>query len=288
MLITRRGDDLVLVDQNEHGRLAGEFTTRWGNSSFDAPTRRENVQLGTARHDDGWREADAEPLFNTEEQRPLHFLEVAMEEHMPLYQRGVDRVYAEDAYAGLLVSMHWTGLYRNRWGMQEGGVGIKPAATPLDKIREQHVADEEQRWAETKKSLIKNTIRSDFEANLWYHYDLLQIWDLFSLYTALGDITPDSSPAVPLASQLSSIDQQPGPRTIQLAPTAVGGRRVDLTINPIKPGVVTVDPFPFDGDVVATLSAQRIPDRTYRDQTDLNTALTAAEPTTLECRFTKP
>lgn len=287
MLITRRGDYLVLVDQNEHGRLAGEFTTRWGNSSFDAPTRRENVQLGTARHDDGWREADAEPLFNTEEQRPLHFLEVAMEEHMPLYQRGVDRVYAEDAYAGLLVSMHWTGLYRNRWGMQEGGVGIKPTTTPLDKIREQHVAEEEQRWAETKKSLIKNTIRSDFEANLWYNYDLLQIWDLFSLYTALADIAPDSSPAVPLASQLSSIDQKPGPRTIQLAPTAVGGRRVDLTINPIKPGVVTVDPFPFDGDVVATLSAQRIPDRTYRDQTDLNAALTAAEPTTLECRFTK-
>lgn len=243
MLITRRGTDLVLVDQNEHGRLAGEFTTRWGNSSFDAPTRRENVQLGTARHDDGWREADAEPLFNAEEQRPLHFLEIPMEEHMPLYQRGVDRVYAEDAYAGLLVSMHWTGLYRNRWGMQEGGVGIKPTANPLDEAREQHVAEEEQRWAETKKSLIKDTIRSDFEANLWYHYDLLQIWDLFSLYTALADITPENSPAVPLAPRLSSIDQQPGPRTIQLVPTAVGGRRVDLLVNPVKPGVVTVDPF---------------------------------------------
>lgn len=287
MLVTRRDENLVLVDQNEHGRLAGEFTLRWGNSDFDAPTRRENVQLGTARHDDGWREADDEPLFNSEAQRPLHFLEIPLEDHMPLYQRGVDRIYEEDAYAGLLVSMHWTGLYRNRWGMQEGGVGIKPTTTPLDEIREKHVAEEEQRWADTKKSLIKSSIRSDFEASLWYHYDLLQVWDLFSLYAALGDINPADTPAVPLASTLMSIDQNPGPRMIQLAPSAVGGRRTDLTLTPVKPGVVTVDPFPFDNEVVATLAARSIPDRAYRDQADLDTALAAAEKVELECRFTK-
>ncbi|MFD2472673.1 DUF3891 family protein [Amycolatopsis silviterrae] len=288
MLITRRGGDLVLVDQNEHGRLAGDLTLRWGNSGFDAPTRRDQVRIGTARHDDGWLEADAEPLFNAEAQRPLHFLEIPLEDHLPLYQRGVDRIYQEDAYAGLLVSMHWTGLYRNRWGMQDGGVGIDPAATPLDEIREKHVAEEEQRWAETKKSLVKDSVRSDFEARLWYHYDLLQVWDLFSLYASLADTSPGDGPAVPLASTLRSIDQRPGPRVIQLAPSRIGGPRTDLTLTPVKPGVVVVDPFPFDGEVVATLSARAIPDRAYTGQDDLAAALGAAEERTLECRFAKP
>lgn len=288
MLITRRGSDLVLVDQNEHGRAAGDLTLRWGNQNFEAPTQRDHVQLGTAKHDDGWREADAEPLFNAEAQRPLHFLEIPLEDHLPLYQRGVERIYDEDAYAGLLVSMHWTGLYRNRWGLQDGGVGIAPTATPLDEIREKHVAAEEQRWAEIKKSLTTDGIRSDFEARLWYHYDLLQVLDLFSLYASLADATPGAEPAVPLATQLKSIDQRSGPRTIQRVPSRPVGPRADLTLTPVKPGVVTVDPFPFEDEVVVSLAARVIPDRAYTDQAEVDTALAQATTTTLETRFTKP
>lgn len=287
MLVTRRGGDLVLVDQNEHGRLAGELTPRWGNADFAAPTMREHVQLGTARHDDGWREADAEPLYNADAQRPLHFLEIPLEDHMPLYQRGVDRIYQEDSYAGLLVSMHWTGLYRNRWGMQSGGVGIKPMSTPLDEIREKHVAEEEQRWAETKKSLVKDGIRSDFEARLWYHYDLLQVWDLFSLYVSLADITPADTAPLPLASTLKSVDQQPGPREIQLVPSRIAGPRVQMRLTPVRPGVVEVDPFPFDGDVSVSLAARAIPDRAYLDRERAVEALAGARRVELECRFTK-
>lgn len=287
MLITRREGNLVLVDQNEHGRLAGELTLRWGNADFEAPTLREHVALGTARHDDGWLEADAEPLFNEEEGRPLQFLEIPLEDHMPLYQRGVERVYEEDPYAGLLVSMHWTGLYRNRWGMQEGGVGFSTKATPLDEIREKHVEEEERRWAEAKKSLIKGGTRSEFEARLWYHYDLLQVWDLFSLYASVADTNPGDTPAVALASQLKSLDQTPGPRTVQMAPDRVGGKHLDLTLTPVRPGVIEVDPFPFDADVATTLAARVIPDRLYRDRADLDDALRSAERATLECRFTK-
>lgn len=288
MLITRRGSDLVLVDQNEHGRAAGDLTLRWGNADFEAPTMRDHVRLGTAKHDDGWREADAEPLFNAEAGRPLHFLEIPLEDHLPLYERGVERIYGEDAYAGLLVSMHWTGLYRNRWGMQEGGVGIAPTATPLDEIREKHVAAEEQRWAETKKSLTTDGIRSDFEARLWYHYDLLQVFDLFSLYASLADVTPSDDPAVPLASRLRSIDQTAGARTIANVPSRPVGPRAEITLTPVTTGVVTVDPFPFETEVVISLAARTIPDRIYADQADVDAALAGAATTTLETRFTAP
>jgi len=110
MLISRRNGDLYLVEQLEHARLCGDLVGRWGNDGFAVPEPLESVRLGAAMHDEGWREADQEPLFNAEAGRPLHFLEIEMREHVPLYGRGVDRAFATDPYAGRMVSMHWTGL----------------------------------------------------------------------------------------------------------------------------------------------------------------------------------
>src|SRR4051794_15150777 len=129
MLISRREDKLVLVDQNEHARLAGDICAHWGNESFRRPDYHGHARIAAEIHDEGWREFDAQPLLNTEEARPLHFLEIDMGVHIPLYRRGVDAAFARDPYAGLLVSMHWTGLYRSRWGMQSGRV-LRMPGTP--------------------------------------------------------------------------------------------------------------------------------------------------------------
>ncbi|MDQ6817474.1 MAG: DUF3891 family protein, partial [Actinomycetota bacterium] len=124
MLVSRRDGRLLLIEQNEHGRLSGELCAHWGNELFSRPPHRASAQIAAATHDDGWLEADDTPLFNRDEGRPLHFLEIDMQDHVPLYGRGVERVYRRDLYAGLLVSMHWTGLYRRRWGEQRGGVFV--------------------------------------------------------------------------------------------------------------------------------------------------------------------
>ena len=287
MLISRRNGDLHLVKQIEHARLCGDMVSRWGNERFDTPEPAESVRLGAAMHDEGWREADEQPLFNSEAGRPLHFLEIGMEEHVPLYGRGVDRAFDTDTYAGMMVSMHWTGLYRARWGMQAGRVEFAD-----EKLQNEAVEREEQRWIDVKRELLADmdVRRSDFEAALWHHYDLLQVWDLLSLYVCLIDLTPaDDAAPRPVPETLKAIDQEPGPRTIGSVPAGVAGERVDFELRAVEPGVVTVDPYPFDEDEVDwSVSAKVIPNRAYEGREDAAETLAGARETTIACRMKRP
>ena len=76
--------------------------------------------IAAAHHDDGWYAMDAGPTYNEEERRPAALLEVPLTTTVPNYGPGVDSVYERDPYAGILASMHWTGLYSARWGVQDG------------------------------------------------------------------------------------------------------------------------------------------------------------------------
>jgi hypothetical protein len=115
VIVSRRDDAFSLVDQVEHGRVAGELAAHWGNELFESPTPRTSVCTAAAKHDEGWRAWDAQILLNEVEKRPLHFLEIDTDEHIRLYWQGVERVSLADVYAGVLVGMHWTGIYRGRW-----------------------------------------------------------------------------------------------------------------------------------------------------------------------------
>lgn len=287
MLISRRGNDLVLIEQNEHGRLAGDIAAHWGNAQFAGPLRRESALAAAAMHDEGWREADAQPLFNAAQARPLHFLEIDMEDHVPLYGRGVDRVFEHDPYAGLLVSMHWTGLYRSRWGVQSGGVDFKRGSSKLEQLQDAAVAGEEQRWIEIKQELMRDTRRSDLEAGLWHSYDLLQGWDLLALYLPLFDVRPADSLGVrPLVSTLRSIDQDGGPYLIEAMPREIAGERADLVLRPVADGIVTVDPYPFDADTVEfQVSGRAIPDRRYASAQEAADTIAQAPEITLTCQM---
>lgn len=284
MLISRRNGELFLVDQVEHARLCGELAAHWGNERFAPPEPREGARIGAAMHDEGWREADEQPLYNPAAQRPLHFLEIDMAEHVPLYGRGVDRTFATDSYAGLLVSMHWTGLYRSRWGMQEGRVEFAD-----DALQDEAVDNEERRWIEVKRSLAREMRRSDLELGLWHNYDLLQAWDLLSLYVCLLDHTPANGvPAVPVPRTLKAIDQEPGARTIDSVPVSVGGERVDILLEAIEPGVVRADPYPFDvDDLECAVTARVIPDVPYDSADAAARVMADARSETIACRMTR-
>lgn len=289
MLISRRDGRLVLVTQTEHARLAGEIAAAWGNDLFSASTPPDSVRTAAAMHDDGWAEADDEPLINHEEARPLHFLEIAMEDHIPLYGRGVDRTFAADPYAGLLVSMHWTGLYRSRWGLQQGRLQWSQDAR-VEQLQDEAVEAQERRWIDVKRELLAETRRSDFEAELWHNYDKLQSWDLLSLYVCLIDLTPAPGvEPVPVPSTLKSIDQAPGPRTIGAVPLAVGGERVEITLRAVEPGVVTLDPYPFaEPEIDFEVGATAIPDRRYADSADARAAIDGGEAVAIRCRMKRP
>lgn len=268
MLITRRGSDLYLVKQVDHGELAGQLAGAWGNESFEAPTPFDSACTAAAKHDEGWRPWDDRPAFNQHEARPLHFLEISMEDHIPLYHAGVEAVAKLDAYAGVLVGMHWTGLYRGRWGLQSNVADLLQAdRSPVQKLQDSAVLAEESRWIPVKTGLWRGEgSRAAFETRLWHNYELLQCWDLLSLFVCTAPLsTPSpSSDAILLSSTLKSIDQPPGTRLIPRVTPRTGEEPVDLVLTVIEPGVVAVEPYPFNSPTAAfSVQAAVIPDRRY-------------------------
>ncbi|HEX8753437.1 MAG TPA: DUF3891 family protein, partial [Solirubrobacterales bacterium] len=141
MIVSKRDSGFTFVPQYEHGALAGTLAGHWGNERFAAPLLAPALRLAAAHHDDGWRELDDLPAYNSGAGRPAHFLELPLETTIPPYGRGVDRVYERDPLAGALVAMHWTGLYWGRWGLQ----GSEPSDHPLAR---RVVAEQERRRAE--------------------------------------------------------------------------------------------------------------------------------------------
>jgi Protein of unknown function (DUF3891) len=290
MLISRRKDRLVLVHQADHARLAGDLCAHWGNRAFNPPGRPESAQIAAEMHDDGWREADAQPLFNRDQQRPLHFLEIEMEDHIALYRSGVEAAFERDPYAGLLVSMHWTGLYRARWGMQTGRVLRMPGSPHVQRMQDEVVASEEARWIREKASLVAEARRSDFEAELWNTFDLLQAWDLVSLFICLSNLSPPERHVEPksLIPTLKAIDHEAAPLVVESVPCEVAGKRADLTLRAVEEGVVAVEPYPFDEDAVDfEVSAMAIPEQRFESHDDAREAIAAGEQLTLACTLTR-
>lgn len=284
MLVKRKNGELVLIEQVTHARMTRDIAERWGNERFAAPNPQDEAFIAAAMHDDGWREPDAIPLFNEQARRPMHFLEIGMGEHAELYDRGVDEVFAADSYAGMLVSMHWTGLYRSRWGMQSGRVPFG------DNVQQDDIVlAEERRWIDVKRDLLTDQRRSDLEYGLWFNYELLQAWDFISLYACVCETVPGDGPTRQVFETVKALDHEPGARTIPAVPTSIGGERVELTLTAIDDGIASIDPYPFDVDEFrVSVAAKAIPDRAYDDVQDVRNALTTARDEEVACTFVRP
>lgn len=265
MIVTRRNGALHLVEQVEHGRVAGELAAAWGNELFETATPRLPVCTAAAKHDEGWRAWDARVLFNELERRPLHFLEIDASEHVRLYRQGVERVSLGDVYAGVLVGMHWTGLYRGRWSAPgaRGRLGLGEAGRLM---QDAVVDEEERRWIEAKRlAWTQDEPRSVFETRLWHNYELLQLWDLLSLYLCVMPQEPVDGPTTPphpWGPQLAHLDHTPEDVVLPAVRADPFGSAHRITVGVRSPGVVTVDPYPFrqpgiEIDVVGTVVADR-------------------------------
>jgi Protein of unknown function (DUF3891) len=281
VLVTRRQGELWLITHPEHGRVAGELCRRWGNERFEPPAQHAALLTAATHHDDGWYELDGRPSFNTEEARPAHFLELPLEVTVPPYRRGVDSVYTRDGHAGALVSMHWAGLYHTRFGLHGG----EPVGHPLavEVVAEQ----DHRRIAALREAWDGRGLRSEFEHQTWYAYELLQALDLMSL--ALGLIDTEQAAMgdpVPVPSTLARIEQPPGARSIPAVPVAPGGPYVELTLRIGSPGIVVIDPYPFsEPSFELEVSAHRLPDHRYDSAEEAAGAYHAAEPEAVRIRI---
>src|SRR5581483_8369752 len=92
------------------------FAEAWGNERFRKPEPRARVLYGIARHDDGWSARDARPSI-TRQGKPSAFStelvgkysafeEIDIADYLAVRDRAVRIIAENDAYAGLLISMH--------------------------------------------------------------------------------------------------------------------------------------------------------------------------------------
>jgi hypothetical protein len=265
VLISRRDGRLALVTHSDHGRLAGALAEHWGGDGFATPVLRDALLTAACYHDDGWRELDDLPAWNDDERRPAHFLEVPLPQTLGPYGRGVDSVYDRDPLAGALVSMHWAGLYRRRWGVLGGEPVGHPATVDV-------VDSQQARWSEALRSAWDGKgMRGSFEAGAWHAYEVLQALDFISLFLCLADLDSPTTGAmkpIPVPVTMRPIDQPDGARLVPTVPTASGGPYVDLVLSVPEPGVVTIDPYPFARSGLSVGVPARFIDDTEYDSPD--------------------
>ncbi len=220
MIVRKEADgQTILIAQTDHSRLVGQLAAHWGNDQFATPRPYESVARAAAFHDFGWLRYETAPHFDPETgETPPFFRAPGGERQLQSYQWCSDELLADDPYAGLIVSMHRTGLWRGRYG----ALTHPPHAVPpkLPPATEDFIAREEPRQASERETFGT--------AEVWTNYQLLQVWDQLGLYFTCQD---------------------PYPQYIEPVPTAYGAAKFSglrMTMTPVSASRVEFAPYPFD------------------------------------------
>jgi len=243
MVIRELKDGRSIVSlQEDHAELSAQFAAHWGNERFSKLRPYQTMVFATTFHDSGYRDFEGNPPMNIEKGRPYaHREQVPNFEAVELkaYARNVDWVSSQDAYAGLLVSMHRTGLWQNRYS-----VFTQPSMRPRERSPEVQAAKKE---LEAKQAIVKQSLaatKPGFEDELSFNYRALQIYDLLSLYFCCdGYATEDQF------------------KEYTIAPIRVAygsDEQVELRVIPNGPGAVKMDPYPFDVSPLKVSARARI------------------------------
>ena len=168
MIVRDLGDAWQVVFQTDHADLSGDAADAWA----DKGPRHDSLALAARRHDDGWAVWEQAPQVD-ESGKPVNFLEVDVRSQLAFYRAGIAAITEQDADAGVLVSMHGAGIYKQRYGL-DPGLGLSRAAELQDEV-DAFVAEQEAKFGGEPGDR-----RPD--------YDLLQFYDRFSLYFCLRDV----------------------------------------------------------------------------------------------------
>jgi len=187
MIVRDRGDSWQVVLQTDHAALSGAVARAWA----ERPPRRTSLETAAARHDDGWAVWERAPAIDRATGAPVNFLDVDVRSHLAFYRAGIAAIAERDPYAGLLVSMHGAGIYRQRYG-RDPALGLSRAAEVQDLV-DAFVAEQEASYEE--RAAAAGGVAED---ERWHDYELLQLFDRISLYFCIRDVEADLGEPVEL------------------------------------------------------------------------------------------
>jgi hypothetical protein len=216
--------------QEDHAELSAQFAAHWGNEKFSRLRPYDTLVFATTFHDSGYREWEGNPPINLAKGRPYaHRETIPLFEAIELdaYKKNVEWLHARDRYASLLVSMHRTGLWANRYDTFTSPQGRVRERSP--EVMAAKKALEAQQEQEKRALGAGNPTFAD---ELWFNFRALQIFDMLSLYFCCDGYAGD---------------EQFKEDLIAPVPLSYGSKEeVDLRIVPNGPKSVRFEPYPFD------------------------------------------
>jgi hypothetical protein len=166
VIVRDLGDAWQVVMQPDHADLCVAFARTWA-----APLN-PSLVLATERHDDGWAAWEQDPRVDGDG-KPVNFLDVDVRSHLAFYRAGIAAITEQDPDAGLLVSMHGAGIYRQRYGL-DTALGLSRAPEVQEEV-EAFVAEQEAKFGGSPGERQED-------------YALLQLFDRLSLYFCMRDV----------------------------------------------------------------------------------------------------
>lgn len=260
MIVRSTDGDLLLVRQTDHAALSGALAREWGNDTFVRPEPFDSVCLASALHDNGWLQWDGAPKIDPATGFPYQFTDLPVEEHLTFYLRGIAQVMEQDRYAGLLVSMHCSGIYKQRYGT-DPGLKLRRHTPEVEHVVQDFLSRLESQQkdlrAELRGSGALKLKRSNLEeAAIWSNYKLLQMMDRLSLYFCMAPITP---------------------RILGSAPLDYEENDVELSLNPVNDDAVVISPYPFRRSPLhISVEARVLPKQAYQSDEHLRATLACA------------
>lgn len=237
---------------------AGTIAAAWGNDGFARHPDHSSFATGVALHDNGWDDFDASLPFVGG--RPVNFLDVDLTRHAEFYERGYRRARSEDEYAGLLIGMHWIGLYTRRYGYDPTFTYRVP--TELTNFMSSLISRIETEIQDGLRPFwVPDRPKLAFENDVWFHYELMQVIDRLSLFMCLN--APGSGAAVELGPLRRSPDDR---------------EYLSITATMNDDGTVSVDPFPFTQPLELSVEAWQLSATKFASEKEYHELVNATSP----------
>lgn len=246
MIVRYESDgSIVMITQNDHAQLSGLFAAHWGNEDFERPRPYGSVVRAAMFHDRGWIRYETGPQLNPETGKTPNYRDVPNDRaQLEAFAWAGDWLSAIDAYAGLMIAKHRTGLWQGRYGVIKHPPARERGELPRD--IETFIARSEAR----QKSAAERLNADELAIN----YNLLQVWDMMSLYIC--------------SSERLKADR------IEPVPVSYSGQDgVAVTLAPVETHTIALNPYPFDQpSLTANVIFRRLTQAKFKDSAELQSA----------------
>lgn len=210
--------EMLLIGQTDHSRLVGQLAAHWGNDRFDAPTPYGSVVRAAAYHDYGWLRYETWPFYDAKTGTTPEFRRApGSNRQLESYAWCSDWLLGDDPYAGLLVKMHRSGLWRERYqAIAHPQQGSRVQSAEVEAFVGKLEGEEDM----AQKEFDREQLRTN--------YRLFQVWDLLGLYFCCQEPYDDYLEPVPVRYG------------------AAGKDDIRMTMQVRAPRQVAFTPYPFD------------------------------------------